>query len=447
MSTAAIYARQSFDRKNDEEAVTRQLDLCRQLCADRGWTVSAEFVDNDLSATSGVERPAFERLLLASPERVVVWHTDRLVRLTRELERVIDLAVNVHAVKAGHLDLSHPAGRATAKTVTAWAQYEGEHKAERQRAANDQRAEAGLPYRCQRAFGYEKDGMTVREPEAAELRAAAEGVIRGQSLSALVRGLNDRGVTTATGRTWLTTTLKAALLSPRNAGQRVHRGKVLGAAAWPAILDPDTVTAVRSVLTDPSRTRPGAPRRYLLSGLLTCGKCHEPLSGTYLKERDYSVYRCLGHIARRVEPVDEYVTALVVARLSRPDAIDLFTRPGADDAALTALRDEREGLRERLGGLAEAYAMGDIDRAQLTAGTKRLHTRVKQIEVALSDAVTDPTLAEVTAAADVEATFAALPRDTQRKVIGTLLTAELLPVGSGRRTFRPGSVGIEWRAA
>lgn len=463
MSTACIYARQSFDRHGDTLAVTRQLDLCRKFAATRGWTVAAEFVDNDRSATSGVERPEFERLLLSNPERVVVWHTDRLVRLTRELERVIDLGVNVHGVEAGHLDLSHPAGRATAKTVTAWAQFETEQKGMRQRAANDQRAESGQPYRCQRAFGYERDGMTVRESEAVELRAAAEGVIRGQSLSALVRDLNtrvvpihgydpalgytQRGVTTATGKTWRTTTLKAALLSPRNAGQRRHRGQVVGPGAWPAILDADTVVAVRSILTDPSRTRPGAPRRYLLSGVLTCGKCHEPLSGTYIKDKGHSVYRCMGHVTRRVEPVDEYVTALVVARLSRPDAIDLFTRPGADDAALSALRGEREGLRERLAGLAEAYAMGDIDRAQLTAGTKRLHARVEQIEQKLTDSVTDPTLAEVTTAADVAAAFGALPQDTQRKVIQTLLAAELLPVGSGRRTFRPESVKIEWRTA
>lgn len=447
MSTASIYARQSFDRHGDTLAVTRQLDLCRKFATSRGWTVTAEYVDNDRSATSGVERPEFERLIQSNPERVVVWHTDRLVRLTRELERVIDLGADIHAVEAGHLDLSHPAGRAVAKTVTAWAQFETEQKGLRQRAANDQRAESGQPYRCQRAFGFEKDGMAVRESEAAELRVAAEGVIRGQSLSSLVRDLNDRGVTTATGRTWRTTTLKAALLSPRNAGQRQHRGQVVGPGAWPATLDADTVVAVRSILTDPSRSRPGAPRRYLLSGVLTCGKCHEPLSGTYIKEKGHSVYRCMGHVTRRVEPVDEYVTALVVARLSRPDAIDLFTRPGADDRVLAALRGERDGLRERLGGLAEAYALGDIDRAQLTAGTKRVNTRVEQIEQELSEAVTDPTLAEVTTAADVAAAFAALPLDTQRKVIGTLLAVELLPVGSGRRTFRPDSLQIEWRTA
>lgn len=447
MSTAAVYARQSFDRHGDTLAVSRQLDLCRKFAASRGWEVAAEHVDNDRSATSGVERPEFERLLDSRPERIVVWHVDRLVRLTRDLERVIDLGTDVHAVEAGHLDLSNPAGRATARTVTAWAQYETEQKGIRQKAANDQRAAAGLPYRCQRPFGYEPDGMTIREPEAAELRTAAEGVIRGRSLLSMCKDLNERGVLTATGRQWKVPSLKAALLSPRNAGQRRHRGEVVGPAAWPAILDADTVAAVRSILTDPARKR-GPSRRYLLSGVMTCGKCHEPLSGAFIKEKGNSVYRCLGHVSRRVEPVDEAVTALVAARLSLPDALDLFTRPSTSDADLSALRAERDGLRERLDGLAEAFVAGEVDRAQLAAGTKRLNARVGQIEQALADAVTDPTLFEVANAEDVAAALDGLPLETRRKVINTLLTVKLLPVGSGRRTFDPEqSLKITWRTA
>ena len=48
-------------------------------------------------------------------------HTDRLVRLTEELDRVIKVEVPVHTVTAGDLDLSTPAGRAVARTITAWA--------------------------------------------------------------------------------------------------------------------------------------------------------------------------------------------------------------------------------------------------------------------------------------------------------------------------------------
>src|SRR5699024_9849735 len=255
-SDTVIYARQSLDRTGEALAVGRQLDECRKFAQQNGWTVTAEYVDNDVSATTGVERPEFERLLAAAPARVVVWHIDRMVRLTRDLERVIDTGSHVHAVKAGHVDLSTPAGQAVARTITTWAQYETEQKGLRHRAANDQRAAAGLPYKNQRAFGYEPDGMTIRESEARELRHVAARVLRGQSLNSLVRDLNDRQVRTSTGRGWKTTTLKAALLSPRNAGLRRHRGKVIGQAAWPAILDEDTVAGLKAILNDPARRRP-----------------------------------------------------------------------------------------------------------------------------------------------------------------------------------------------
>lgn len=445
METVSIYARQSFDRHGDSLAVARQLDLCREYARARRWSVAAEYVDNDRSATSGRERPEFEALLASQPARILVWHTDRLVRLTRDLERVINLGVNVYAVEAGALDLSNPAGRAVARTVTAWAQYETEQKGLRQRAANDQRAEAGQPYRCQRAFGYERDGVTVREAEAAELRAAAEGVIRGQSLSALCRDLNARGVRTATGKTWRTTTLKAALLSPRNAGQRRHRGEVVGPGNWPAILDAETVAALRAILTDPSRAKRGPDRRYLLSGLMACGVCGGSVVGTRTSDRG-TVYRCMPHLSRKLAPIDAYVRALVIERLSRPDALALFTRPG-DDARAAELREERTGLRERLSGLAEAFAMGEVDRAQLTAGTRRINARLGAIEGELAGAVADPTLAAVATADDVAEAFDALSFESRRAVVSTLMYLTLMPVGPGRTKADAPMTGLEinWR--
>lgn len=60
---------------------------------------------HDLSATNGKARPAFQRLLESDPGAILVWHTDRLVRLTRDMERVIALNVNVYALHAGLLNL------------------------------------------------------------------------------------------------------------------------------------------------------------------------------------------------------------------------------------------------------------------------------------------------------------------------------------------------------
>ena len=58
MTTAAIYTRASLDASGEHLAVQRQLTECRQLAAQRGWTVSKVYPDNSISASKWeVDRP------------------------------------------------------------------------------------------------------------------------------------------------------------------------------------------------------------------------------------------------------------------------------------------------------------------------------------------------------------------------------------------------------
>lgn len=442
---AAIYARQSLDRHGDNLAVSRQLDLCRAFAKERGWEVVAEYVDNDRSATTGVERPGFEGLLTSRPERIVVWHTDRLVRLTRDLERVIDLGVNVHAVQAGHLDLSNPAGRAVARTVTAWATYEGEQKAARQRASNDQRAAAGRPAAGRRTFGYSADGLSIVQAEAEHTRAAVAAVIAGVPLRTVMRRLTAAGVVTTAGKPWTSTSLRRYLQLPRLAALRVHRGEVVGPGSWPAIISEDEHLAVRAVLADPARRPKGRPRTYLLSGVARCGVCGEgKIYGR--TERRGPIYVCESHahLGRRIDAIDNYVERVVVARLSQPDAAAIFTRPDQTERA-EGLRREQRTLTDRLDALAEAFATGDISRSQLTAGTARLRERLETVEAELPTLSSTPALAPLVGAEDVAAAWAALDTETRREVIGLLVNVTIHPAGRGARTFRPETVQITWK--
>ena len=139
------------------------------------------------------------------------------MRLTRDLEQVIDLGVNVYAVAAGHLDLSNPAGRAVARTITAWSTYEGEQKAERQKLAAAQRGQGGqalvahpFPFsglNVDRATGK----VTLNEAEEAKaLRKAYRDLLNGASLRTLASSLNSAGHLTCRGNEWRGMTLAAA---------------------------------------------------------------------------------------------------------------------------------------------------------------------------------------------------------------------------------------------
>ena len=93
VTNAAIYCRISYDREGAGLGVARQRSDCEALAAQRNWTVTDVFEDNDISAYSGRRRPGYEQLLqhirAGAVDVVVAWHTDRLHRSPTELEDYI----------------------------------------------------------------------------------------------------------------------------------------------------------------------------------------------------------------------------------------------------------------------------------------------------------------------------------------------------------------------
>lgn len=449
VTTASLYLRISDDPTGKQAGVQRQEKECRELCARLGFDAGHVFMDNDISATSGKVRPAFESLLKSKPQVIVTWHTDRLVRITRDLERVIELGVNVHAVTAGHLDLSTPAGRAVARTITAWATYEGEQKAARQKAAARQRAADGKAWWPRRPFGFELDG-TLRQDEAASLFAVYSQVLAGVPLTQAARELNEAGHVTNVGNPWTATSLRPVLLNARNAGIKVYGGEEIGPAAWEAIVPEETYRAVVRLLGAPERkTGGGGAARYLLSGVATCGKCGAPCRAAWRgKDRGpapYVVYSCRGKhcVSQRQEWVDAYVTERVLLRLTDPDASALWAVD--ESGALEEARGEAVSARERLEALADDYADGVITRAQLARATERLRGRLEAAEATMARLGGDSPLTGLLSGDDVRAQWAALPLDRQRAVVKALMrTVRIMPRGKGVRDMKPEHVQIDW---
>ncbi len=442
---ASIYVRQSQDKAGDTLAVSRQLAACRDLCSSRDWPVTEVFTDNDISATSGKARPGFDALLASNPKRIVVWHVDRLVRLSKDLERVIDLGVNVYAVKSGHVDLSNPAGRAVAKTITAWAQYEGEQKATRQVAANLQRAQRGQVLWTRRPFGYDRAGSAVRivKSEAAEIRKAANKVLRGATVASVAADLNARGVKTTTGGQWSVTSLKRALLSPRVAGRVVSKGEDYGVSGL-AILDADTADRLAAILRDPRRKlAPSTQVKYLLSGLAVCGRqgCTEAPMFATSNAKGVLVYRCRScYGTRRLDLVDEVVMGVLVGRLARPDAVVLLQR----NVDLDGIRERVVELRSRRDGLASLLADGLLTSTAVRIQARRLTDEIGALERQVEAAAGTSPLARVLDSTDVAATLGRLSLLDLRDVLRSLLTVRILPAGKGVR-FDPEHVDIAWK--
>ena len=450
-----IYVRQSLDRDGKGAAVDRQLKECRELCAANGWIVDQVYRDNDISATTGKTRPDFETLLKSNPGRIVVWHVDRLIRLSKELERVIELGVNVHAVKSGHVDLSTPAGRAVAKTITAWAQYEGEQKSLRQISSNMQRAAAGTWQFSNRPYGYERINGSVEivEVEAAIIREAFTRYASGETYYSIVSDLNTRKVPTLRDGLWTVSQLRGRLKNPAYAGIRMYKGAIAGTGNWAPIISPDdweqfNKTKARRVASHDWSNK----TKYLLSGIAICGVCGSKMLARPEYRRIQAdgtkpvrmTYQCTTGwcVSRDMQKVDDLVRGVIIARLSLPDAVELVN-PKID---LTPLMIESDELRKRRDDLATALADGDLTLTAVKAASLTLTARLDVLQLQISAADGGSHLIELLMADDVADHWQnKVSFMTQRAIISTLLTVTIAKQ-KNTRVFDPDDVGITWRS-
>lgn len=474
----AIYVRISQDREGAGLGVQRQEEDSRELAERLGWTVGEIYTDNDISAYSGKPRPAYLRMLsdieAGRIDGVLAWHPDRLHRSPLELEHFITLVekhgTQVHTVRAGHYDLSTPSGRAVARTVGAWARYESEHKSDRIKRAREQQAAAGRFHGGQRPYGFEKDGVTIRPGEAAEIVKAIESTIAGVSLRSLVRDLNQRGVPTATGRgKWTGPVLRDIMCRPRVAGLSSLHGEVVAPAEWPALVPEETWRAAKSILEDPERrtNQRGGTIRWLGSGIYVCGVCGKrDLRASTSGSKRKPAYRCRardyvgepgGHVTRSCEDVDGYVEAAVVERLKRDRVTDLLVDHEDSAVAAGVLRTENAAVAKRLEQLAGMFADGQISATQLTAGTEKLRRRSEEISSELAELGKRSPLSLVAGAPDIERLWFGTEADrsdglnlgARRAIVDALVTVTVLRAPSGRARdglyFDPEFVRIEWK--
>ena len=452
---AAMYLRQSKDTEGNELAVSRQRKDCLRLCAEYGWE-PIEFVDNNTSASNGKTRPAYKRMLNDIRDNkiqaVVVWDLDRLHRQPIELEHFINLADEKQlalATVTGECDLSNDNGRLYARIKGAVARSEMDRKSARQRAAAKQRAESGkVSFPC-RPFGYtSKDATAIDKDEARHLRAAYKAVLRGHSLNKIATDWNAKGVKTSRGGTWKATTLRDVLMAARNAGLRSYRGEIIGKASIPAIVNEGTYRDAVAILTDPARTLApanGYGRKYLLTGLIACGVCGQPMGSSLHSTSRLPIYLCrhCGRCSRNGARVDQYVTDLVVERLSRDDARELLI--AHERADLAALVDEANTLRANKKRIAAMFARGEVDDDQLKAFTAEHNRLIEDVETKLHDGNKSHIYEGVIGADDVRTKFEALSLDRKRAIVDALVSVTVLPGQPPRGKLRLDLLPPTWK--
>lgn len=346
-------------------AVDRQRKAIHKLIAEKGWTVGKEYLENDTSASGKVPRPQYAQMLAdhadGSIEAIAAWKLDRLWRVPKELEHIIELVKKTALIVAtvdGQIDLATSQAQTMARVFTAFAQDELDRRSDRQKARFAQDREAGKDHwRGRRPFGLTLEGKAIPEEKKA-LEDVAELLLNDGTISAAVALLNSRGILTSFNRPWERAPLRRVIQHPRVAGLREHEGGLIK-GNWDACLDRDTWDSVRAKLSTPNRPKPKRhDREYLLSGLLTCGECGNKVYGIPSRRNlaDGSIrlgyiYRCgKTHISKSMIPMDDLVIMRTLAALAATDypavEVDKKALQGLRQARAHELKDWSEWMKE-----------------------------------------------------------------------------------------------------
>lgn len=446
--------------------VARQLEDCRKLAADRGWPVGGEYVDNDVSAFSGKPRQQYARMLadLGSGDRdaVIVYNLDRLHRRPVELEEFVTLCESVGvrdvATVTADIDLGNDDGLFMARIFAAFAAKESGRKSARIRRKMLQNAEAGLPHGSARPFGYEADKITVRESEATVIRQMVDRYLAGQSLRSLTIWLNESQIAPSVATSWQTTAVRQVLSSGRVAGLREHRGEVIGAAVWPAIITPADRDRVLARMAARSVTKSRTARTYLLSGMLRCGRCGNRL---YSQARHSNPqnrvrrYVCLkgpdhggcGRLTVVAAPVEELLAEAVMARLDSPQLADALAGKTTADADVAALAAQVDADQERLDELAGLYADGAITAREWIAARDPITERIIAARRDIAAATDTTAVYELAGTGEIlRSGWADLDLGRQQAIVKAVLDHAVIAPGTpGSRRLDIDRVAPVWR--
>jgi DNA invertase Pin-like site-specific DNA recombinase len=367
-----LYLRLSVDREGKDSLDRQEADL-RKWAKDNGLIVRTVWRDSGKSGyQKGVLREDFnsaiDALTAGEVGTLAVWKLDRLSRrgaghVGKIMDDIEDVGGRIVFLRDG-FDTSDDAHRTLILLVSEQARTESKNTSLRVRAKIGADAAKGIPKIGTRPFGYENDGIALRESEASLIRVAVDDYLHGRrSLVRIAHDWNEAGVRTdgmnrerrgrdgvkRPARTyWTATTVRQVLRRPRNAGLLVHDGGVLPQSRIQPIITLEEHADLNARAK--AGTPLGARATTLLGGILRC-ECGAPMHGTvsYSQRKGgprnvYPVYKCsqtlydktARHATINAGIADEAVIARTLLRIAEGDM------PDADDG----------GVAERLGDIA-----------------------------------------------------------------------------------------------
>ena len=307
--TAVAYARYSSAGQRDV-SIEQQLADIRAFAQREGYTIVHEYADHARSGFKDVSaRTAFQSMISSAEsggfDTIIAWKVDRFGR-NREDSAIYKGKLRRFGVRVLYAMEPIPEGSAGVLLegmLEATAEWYS-----RQLSENVTRGMTDNAYKClyngTRILGYTRgpDGRYAIQPdEAATVRHIFDLYRSGWSAARICRQLNDQGIRTSRGKSFMPESLLRIISNERYTGIYI----------WGDIRVPDGMPAIieRSVFEEAQRMKGKTARHveqgvvdYLLTGKAFCGLCGAAMigdSGTSKNGTRHYYYTCQAHKARK----------------------------------------------------------------------------------------------------------------------------------------------------
>lgn len=147
---------------------------------------------------------------------------------------------------------------------------------------------------------------------------------------------------------------------------------------------------------------------------------------------------------RRGEIIDEYVSEVCIARLSKSDAITLLAPPPPDVADVRVLHSKRIALGGRRKSVLKQLASGRATETEAEEALDDLAEQLRSVDAEIALVVAIDPLAELFGVKDARAWWHDDERTLARRrsVVEALMTVIIHPVGYGKRIKNETALGV-----
>jgi site-specific DNA recombinase len=411
--TCAIYCRYSSKSQDSGYSIDAQKEACLDYAKKQGWKVHAVYVDKALSGTSD-DRVAFQEFIDAAlskdkpPFTILLVHKlDRFARNRYDSIRYKHVlkkrGVRVMSVTQPIIGSGDPTEVLLESLLEGMDEFYSLNLAREAVKGMIQNAKAGFWNGGNPPFGYRlkrqsyngriRSTLEIDAIEAKVVRQIFEMYAKGiLGFKGIAMKLNERGIKPRSSRYWNKTVIERILSNEKYAGDIIFGKKQnmrkscylptfpeeVAKDCHPGIIDRVQFEDVQRILRN-KRKHVVHPRShsdsFLLSGLITCGKCQTRYVGTTAKSGQYAYYICGTKNRHGTAACSGMDLRREVIETTVTDAVrEKFTNPQYLKTIAGDLSDFISGEKERLSNEMAAVTRDGVDKQ------KRLNKLYEAIE-------------------------------------------------------------------